>query len=65
MSNEKDLVIRLAEAEQETVAFVNGIMQKHGLPCFLYEPVLNKAHQQLINGASRELASAMAKESAT
>lgn len=62
MSNEKDLVIRMAQADQETVAAVNGIMAKHGLPGYLYEPILNKTHQKLINLAGQELASALAKE---
>lgn len=65
MENEKDLVIRLAKAEQETVAAVNSIMAKYGLPGYLYEPILNKAHQKLIDLAGTELANALAKESAT
>ena len=61
MQNEKELVIRVAEAEQETVAAVNSIMQKHGLPCFLFEPIVDKIHRQLIDGKTNELMAARAK----
>lgn len=62
MANEKDLVIRMAEAEADTVAALNTIMQKHGLPCYLYEPIVDKLHRQLIDGKTAELAQAKAKE---
>lgn len=61
MQNEKELVIRVAEAEQETVAAVNSIMQKHGLPCFLFEPIVDKIHRQLIDGKTSELVAAKAR----
>lgn len=64
MANEKDLVIRMAEAEADTVAALNTIMQKHGLPCYLYEPIVDKLHRQLIDGKTAELAQAKAAESA-
>lgn len=59
MNDTKELVIRMAEAEQETVAAINGIMAKHGLPGYIYEPILSKAHQKLIDLAGRELAEAI------
>lgn len=65
MQNEKELVIRVAEAEQETVAAVNSIMQKHGLPCFLFEPIVDKIHRQLIDGKTSELVAAKAREEQT
>jgi len=58
MSNDKELVIVMAEAEQETVAAINYIIQKYGLPCFLMESILDKIHRQLIDGKLRELESA-------
>ena len=64
MANEKELVIRMADAEQETVAAVNNIMEKHGLPCFLFEPILDKIHRQLIDGKTAELAQAKARSHA-
>lgn len=64
MENEKELVIRMAEAEQEAVAAVNRIMAKHDLPCFLFEPILDKIHHQLIDGKTAELAQAQAQAKA-
>lgn len=60
MANEKNLVIRMAEAEADTVAALNTIMQKHGLPCYLYELIVDKLHRQLIDGKTAELAQAKA-----
>ena len=65
MQNEKELVIRVAEAEQETVAAVNSIMQKHGLPCFLFEPIVDRIHRQLIDGKTSELVAAKGREEQT
>jgi hypothetical protein len=62
MNMEKELVIALAEAEQETTAAINSIMQKHGLPCYLFEPVVDKIHRQLIDGRASELAAARARQ---
>ena len=64
MANEKELVIRMSEAEQETVAAVNSIMERHGLPCFLFEPILDKIHRQLIDGKTAELVQAKARSGA-
>lgn len=61
MSNEKELVITLAEAEQEAVDAMNSIMQKHGLPCYLFESIVDKLHRQLIEGKAGELAAARAR----
>lgn len=64
MGNEKELVIILSEAEQEAVAALNGIMQKHGLPCYLYEPIIDKIHRQVIEGRASELQAAKARAQA-
>lgn len=55
MRNEKELVIRMDEAETELVNAVNGIMQKYELPCFLLECIIDKIHRQVINGKATEL----------
>lgn len=55
---EKALVITLSEAEQEAVEAVNTIMQKHGLPCFLFEPIIYKIYRQIVDGKASELAAA-------
>ena len=65
MSNEKDLVIRMAEAEQEVVDAMNGIMQRHCLPCYLFESIVDKLHRQLIEGKARELLEARTRAQAT
>lgn len=57
----KELIIALHEAEAETVAAVNAIMHKHGLPCFLMEPIIDKLHRQLIDQKTAELAAARAR----
>lgn len=62
MDNEKELVIRLAEAEKEMVTVFNAIMMKYGLPCFLLEPIVDKLHRQLIDGKASELAAAYARD---
>ena len=58
MYREKALVITLSEAEQEAVEAVNTIMQKHGLPCFLFEPIVYKVYRQVADGKAAELAAA-------
>lgn len=64
MANKKELVIRMADAEQDTVAAVNSIMERHDLPCFLFEPILDKVHRQLIDGKTAELVQAKARSHA-
>lgn len=59
MKKEKELVIRMAEAEQELVAVVNSIMKKHALPCFLTELIFDRIHRQIIDGKTSELAAAL------
>lgn len=58
METETELVIRMAQAEQDIVAAVNSVMADHNLPCFLFEPILDKVHRQLIDGKTAELAQA-------
>lgn len=61
---QKELVITLAEAEQELVEAVNGILQKHGLPCYLFEPILDKVHRQVAEAKANELLAARARAQA-
>ena len=62
MEKQKELILRMAEAEQELVNAVNGVMQKHSLPCFLVEYMVEKIHRQLIDGKNSELVAAQARE---
>ena len=52
---EKALAIALSEAEREAVEAVNTIMQKHCLPCFLFEPIIYKIYRQVADGKAVEL----------
>ena len=61
MNEEKELIIALADAEQETVTAINTIMQKNGLPCYLMEMILGKVYQQLKDAKASELAEAKAR----
>lgn len=62
MEKDRELVIVMAEAEKETVAIVNYIMQKYGLPCFLMESIIAKVHLKLLDGKADELSSARNRE---
>ena len=57
---EKHLALVLEEAEVEAAAALNSILQKHGLPCYLFEPILDKLHRQILDGKAAELAAAKA-----
>ncbi len=57
---EKHLALVLEEAEAEAAAALNSILQKHGLPCYLFEPILDKLHRQIIDGKVAEIAAAKA-----
>ena len=57
---EKNLALVLDEAEAETAAAINSILQKHGLPCYLFEPIMDKLHRQVLDGKAAEIAAAKA-----
>lgn len=60
MEKGKNLALVLDEAEQETAAALNTIMHKHGLPCYLFEPIIDKLHRQIIDGKAAEITAAKA-----
>lgn len=63
MSNSnKALVLALHEAEQDVTKAVSSVIQKHGLPCYLMEPILYKVYMQLVECKNTELANARAEE---
>lgn len=62
MENNRDLILRVTEAEQELVDAVNAVLKKHSLPCFLVEPMVDKLHRQLLAGKNAELAAAKQQE---
>lgn len=57
---DKHLALVLDEAEAETAAAINSILQKHGLPCYLFEPIMDKLHRQVLDGKAAEIAAAKA-----
>lgn len=56
--NNDPLVIRLKEAEEEIISFINSVMREKSLPCYLVAPITEKAHRQTMEGAKREYESA-------
>lgn len=54
----KELCLELREAEQELASAINSVMQNHGLPCYLLEPIVDKLHRAVIAGKEQELAEA-------
>lgn len=54
----KALITLLSEVERETIVAMDTIMQKHGLPCFLFEPIVYKVYRQVADGKAAELAAA-------
>lgn len=62
MDNSKELILRITEAEAETVDAMNKIMQTYNLPFFLFEPIVDKIHRQVIDGKASELMSAKARK---
>lgn len=62
MDAERELIIRVVEAENDLVSSINQILQKYNLPFFLIEPVVEKIHQQILEGKATELAAARARE---
>lgn len=63
MEKQKPLILRMEEAERELVDAVNAVIQRHSLPCYLVEPMIDKIHRQVISGKAAELAEAKAMES--
>ena len=64
MKNDRELILRMTEAEQELVDAANAIMQKYNLPCFLVEPMVGRIHAQLQQGKQMELTQAKEREAA-
>ena len=52
--NPKPLVIRLREAKTNILAAVNAAIKEQDLPCYLLEPIIADAHNQVSAAASKE-----------
>ena len=58
--NQKSIILELDEAKQELVQCVNDIMARHGLNCYLIEPMFAELYAQIKASAQRELTQARA-----
>ena len=57
---QKPIILEIDEAKHELIQCVNEIMRKHGLNCYLMEPVFAELYSEMKTGAQRELAQAKA-----
>ena len=58
---QKPIIIEMDEAKQELVQFMNELLRKHGLNCYLIEPIVAELYSQVRATAQNELAQARAK----
>ena len=56
----KSIILEMDEAKQELVQCVNEILRKHGLNCYLIEPMFAELYTQIKASAKNELAQAKA-----
>jgi hypothetical protein len=61
---QKPIILEMDEAKHELVQCVNEIMSKHGLNCYLMEPMFAELYAEVKTEAQRELAQARANEAA-
>ena len=52
---QKPLILEIEEAKQETLSMVNEIMKRHGLPCYIYQNIIEDIHRQVTAGARNEI----------
>ena len=58
----KPLILRLKEADEEVAAALMEIGNRHELPYFLFEPIIDKVHKQIIAGVNKEYEQALAQQ---
>lgn len=58
----KELILEMDEAKQELVQCVNDILDRHGLSCYLIEPMVADLYAQVKANAQNELAQAKARQ---
>jgi hypothetical protein len=64
---QKPIILEMDEAKRELIQCVNDILQRHGLNCYLIEPMFAELYTQIKASAQNELAqarAAMAKDGA-
>ncbi len=59
---QKPLILRIDDAKQELVQYINDFLQRHGLACYLIEPMFAEMHTNIKNAAKNELVQARIKE---
>lgn len=64
MNNDRELILRINDAELATIDALNQIIQAYNLPIFLFEPIIDKIHRHLIDGKKAEMLSAKQRENA-
>lgn len=57
---QKPIILEIDEAKRELAQCVNDILQKHGLNCYLIEPMFAELYSEVRATAQRELAQARA-----
>ena len=57
---QKTLILEMDEAKRELVQCVNDILQRHGLNCYLIEPMFAELYANVKATAQQELAQARA-----
>ena len=55
----KPLIVEIEEAKTELIQCTNDILKKHGVGCYLLEPVFAEVYAQIKTTARNELAQAM------
>lgn len=60
----RPLILEIAEAKEETVAAINGIIKRHNLPAYFMENIVGDIYRQIAAGAQQELATLKAAEQA-
>lgn len=55
---QKSIILEMDEAKRELIQCANNILQKHGLNCYLMEPVFAELYAEVKAEAQRELAQA-------
>ena len=58
----KELILEMDEAKQELVQCVNDILDRHGLSCYLIEPMVADLYAQVKANAQNELRQAKARQ---
>ncbi len=61
---QKHIILEMDEAKQELVQCVNDILARHGLNCYLIEPMFAELYAQVKASAQNELAQVRAAEEA-